>query len=175
MSYATTSTPSTFPPPAQSPSLTDLKQSLSGILEQSGTLQEIRARLRADIYQSLAGNTHSELQPLRPQLSHQNLLINELIREYLTYSQYHHTQSVLVSESNMPEQPAFTHQFLADQLNIQEHHTTSDHQPLPLLYSVLALLQSKQLTNTNRQPLQQQTSAKQTGSQLRIVGGLPRT
>ena len=35
-------------------------------------------------------------------MSHENLIINELIREYLDYNQYKHTLSVLLPETGQP-------------------------------------------------------------------------
>ncbi len=37
----------------------------------------------------------------KPELCEENLLINELIREYLQFNQYKYTDSVLVAESNV--------------------------------------------------------------------------
>jgi hypothetical protein len=38
----------------------------------------------------------------KPPMSHENLIINELIREYLDYNQYKHTLSVLLPETGQP-------------------------------------------------------------------------
>lgn len=58
----------------------------------SGALSEIRARIRAEIFHML----QEESEPPSP-LSNENILINELIREYLIYNGYLFTESVLLA------------------------------------------------------------------------------
>ena len=48
--------------------------------------------MRAEVFNAL--NDESED---KPQLSNENLIINELIREYLDFNQYKYTSSVLVA------------------------------------------------------------------------------
>lgn len=61
-------------------------------MEKRGVLGHLRARIRAEIFSAL----DDEREP-RPQLSHENLLINELIREYLEFNKYKYTASVLIA------------------------------------------------------------------------------
>lgn len=61
-------------------------------LMKTGALHEIRARMRAEIYHML----QEEAEP-PPPLSNENLIINELIREYLLYNGYLFTESVLLA------------------------------------------------------------------------------
>ena len=75
----------------------------------------------------------------KPVLSNSNLLINELIREYLEFNHYRHTLSVFVPESGQPEQPPFDREFMGHQLNVPE---TEETVRIPLLYSLMALMQS---------------------------------
>lgn len=70
----------------------------------------------------------------RPTLSRENLLINELIREYLDYNSYKYTASVLMAESGQPEVP-LDRQFLAKELNIVEDASGKS---VPLLYGILS-------------------------------------
>ena len=59
-------------------------------LENRGVLGQIKAQIRAEVFNSLADH-----QERPPPLSNENMLINELIREYLEFNQYKYTSSVL--------------------------------------------------------------------------------
>jgi len=65
---------------------------LKDTLEKRGALGEIKARIRAEVFNALEDRSEP-----RPPLSHENLLINELIREYLEYNKYKYTSSVLTA------------------------------------------------------------------------------
>lgn len=98
----------------------------------------------------------------KPALSHENLVLNELIREYLEYNHYKHTLSVFTPETGQPAE-RINRTFLSHELGL--HEDTNSRQ-VPLLYSVLARLQNKsaaapaQLANT---PF--------VGSTLQVSGG----
>ena len=61
-------------------------------LENRGVLNQIKARLRAEVFSALDDQNEQ-----KPNLSNENLLINELIREYLEFNGYKYTASVLLS------------------------------------------------------------------------------
>lgn len=65
---------------------------LRDTLEKRGALGQIKARIRAEVFNALDDQSEP-----RPPLSHENLLINELIREYLEYNKYKYTASVLTA------------------------------------------------------------------------------
>ncbi|XP_041318333.1 centrosomal protein 20 isoform X3 [Pyrgilauda ruficollis] len=92
----------------------ELKAVLKDTLEKRGALAQIKARIRAEVFSALEDQSEP-----RPTLSRENLLINELIREYLEYNKYKYTASVLTAESGQPEVP-LDRQFLAKELNIVE-------------------------------------------------------
>eukprot|EP00041_Stephanoeca_diplocostata_P008745 m.129300 g.129300 ORF g.129300 m.129300 type:complete len:122 (-) comp17458_c0_seq6:1100-1465(-) len=106
----------------------DLKDALKQSLETNGALDGIRARVRAEVY--LALNDESERPP---QLSRENLLINELIREYLEYNKYKYTASVFAPETGLSG-PPLERAFLADELNL---HDEGNAAKVPLLYGIL--------------------------------------
>lgn len=64
-------------------------------------------------------------------LTNENVLINELIREYLEYNNYHNTLSVFLPETGQPKTTSFTRTFLQQQLNVQDNNTQ-----VPLLYGL---------------------------------------
>jgi len=59
-------------------------------LEHRGVLNQLKARIRAEVFSALDDQAEE-----KPSLSNENLLINELIREYLEYNKYKYTASVL--------------------------------------------------------------------------------
>ena len=59
-------------------------------LENRGVLGQLRARIRAEVFTALNDPTDSQ-----PEVSRENFLINELIREYLDFNHYKYASSVL--------------------------------------------------------------------------------
>ncbi|XP_069426303.1 centrosomal protein 20 isoform X5 [Ovis canadensis] len=92
----------------------ELKAVLKDTLEKRGVLGHLKARIRAEVFSAL----DDESEP-RPSLSHENFLINELIREYLEFNKYKYTASVLIAESGQPVVP-LDRQFLIHELNAFE-------------------------------------------------------
>ncbi|XP_059887793.1 centrosomal protein 20 isoform X5 [Delphinus delphis] len=77
----------------------ELKAVLKDTLEKRGVLGHLKARIRAEVFNAL----DDESEP-RPLLSHENLLINELIREYLEFNKYKYTASVLIAEDHLQKE-----------------------------------------------------------------------
>nr|KAF6440568.1 hypothetical protein HJG63_005241 [Rousettus aegyptiacus] len=94
--------------------ITELKAVLKDTLEKRGILGHLKARIRAEVFNALDDESES-----RPSLSHENLLINELIREYLEFNKYKYTASVLIAESGQPIVP-LDRQFIIRELNAFE-------------------------------------------------------
>lgn len=61
-------------------------------LENRGVLGQIKARIRAEVFNALEDQSEE-----KPPLSNENLLINELIREYLDFNKYKYSSSVLLA------------------------------------------------------------------------------
>ena len=61
-------------------------------LEHRGVLGQLRARIRAEVFRALDEQTEPH-----PPLSNENLLVNELIREYLDFNKYKYTSSVFLA------------------------------------------------------------------------------
>ncbi|XP_031567500.1 lisH domain-containing protein FOPNL-like [Actinia tenebrosa] len=122
----------------------ELKQVLKETLENQGVLGQIRARIRAEVFNALDDQTEP-----RPTLSNENMLINELIREYLEFNKYKYTQSVFLTETGQPRDP-IDRKFLTQELNISEDHATAS---TPLLYGIMAhfLQGSHKQSRTSRQ------------------------
>ncbi|KAM8842786.1 centrosomal protein 20 [Synchiropus picturatus] len=109
--------------------VTELKCAVRDTLESKGVLGQLKARIRAEVF----GALDDQSQP-RPPLSHENLLINELIREYLDYNQYRHSSSVLTAESGQPDVP-LDRKFLASELHVCEDASSRS---VPLLYGLVS-------------------------------------
>ncbi|XP_078717193.1 centrosomal protein 20 isoform X2 [Lampetra fluviatilis] len=92
----------------------ELRSAVRESLERRGVLAATRARLRAEVFTSLA-----EPETARPPLPHENLLLNELIHEYLSYNQYNYTAGVLVTEAGQPD-IRLERDFLARELHVLE-------------------------------------------------------
>ncbi|XP_001374877.1 centrosomal protein 20 isoform X1 [Monodelphis domestica] len=107
----------------------ELKAVLKDTLEKRGVLGHLRAKIRAEVFNALDDQGEKP-----PPLSHENLLINELIREYLEFNKYKYSASVLAAESGQPAMP-LERQFLIKELNIFED---SNAKTVPLLYGIIS-------------------------------------
>ena len=108
--------------------MNDLTSVIKETLENGGVLSDLRGRVRAEIFRALE-DTSLE----RPKLPSENLLINELIREYLAFNNYQNTLSVLMQESRQPHQP-LDRNFLCSELHVKSHSTPDT----PLLYGIVS-------------------------------------
>uniref|UniRef100_A0A3Q4AXQ3 FGFR1 oncogene partner (FOP) N-terminal dimerisation domain-containing protein n=1 Tax=Mola mola TaxID=94237 RepID=A0A3Q4AXQ3_MOLML len=72
--------------------IAELKSAVKETLESRGVLSQLKARIRAEVFSAL----EDQREP-RPPLSHENLLLNELIREYLEFNKYRYAASVLTA------------------------------------------------------------------------------
>ncbi|XP_061889605.1 lisH domain-containing protein FOPNL [Entelurus aequoreus] len=109
--------------------ITELKCAVRETLESRGVLGQLKARIQAEVFGAL-----DDQREQRPPLSHENLLINELIREYLEFNKYRYTASVLTSESGQPQVP-LDRQFLASELGVAEDMSSKS---VPLLYGLVS-------------------------------------
>mmetsp|Transcript_617 Transcript_617/g.1266 ORF Transcript_617/g.1266 Transcript_617/m.1266 type:complete len:207 (+) Transcript_617:99-719(+) len=113
--------------------LDELKEALIETLHNRGVLGQVKAKVRAEIFAAL-----DDEDVARPSLPRENVVINELIREYLEYNGYHHTLSVLMCESGHPEERQFDRRFLASELKVVEDERSRS---LPLIYGMMRGLQ----------------------------------
>lgn len=60
-------------------------------LDNKGITNEVKAKLRAEIFSILEDNSYE-----KPKLSQENLLINDLIREYMDFNHYNYSKSVFL-------------------------------------------------------------------------------
>lgn len=109
-------------------SLNELKEVLREQLEETGVLNEVRCRLRAEIFRAL-----NDTAPPPPKPIPENALVNELVREYMQFNNYNHSLSVFTAEANAPSEQV-PREVITQQLRVQEDGQTRQ---LPLLYALV--------------------------------------
>ena len=68
-----------------------MKKVLNEALENKGVINELKSKLRAEVFTILEDNSYE-----KPKVSQENLLINEMIREYMEFNHYKYSKSVFV-------------------------------------------------------------------------------
>lgn len=107
----------------------ELKEVVRETLETQGVLNQVRAKIRAEVYKALEEENSGFKKPL----SSENFILNELILEYLSFNGYSNASSVLRLESGQPIE-RIDREFLRQQLNVVEDHSKTN---IPLLYSLV--------------------------------------
>ena len=107
--------------------VSELREALRDALDRRGVLRGLKAQLRAEVFSTLEDGDD-----VRPSLPHENLLINELIREYLAFNNYGHTLSVFLPEAGQPVEP-LRRDFLQGQMRLPEveHRARGRRRPGP--------------------------------------------
>ncbi|CAN0378823.1 unnamed protein product [Ectocarpus sp. 12 AP-2014] len=121
----------------------DLKQALVENLEHRGVLGKLRAKVLAEVFHTLEGPQEGVLPT---PLSNENLLINELVRDYLSYNGYANALGVFMAESGQPIERSLDRGFIRDELGLSERRGSTDHgsaRPLPLLYGITHALKRR--------------------------------
>mmetsp|Transcript_43124 Transcript_43124/g.69131 ORF Transcript_43124/g.69131 Transcript_43124/m.69131 type:complete len:138 (-) Transcript_43124:105-518(-) len=132
-----------------------LSQTIRQVLEEKGVLSELKARIRAEIFESLqfgkemgvtdADDKHAEhtdkqqaQQSNKLQWSKHELVINELIKEYLSFHGLHHSLSVFLSETNDKRSDKIN---LETELGIERatNDKDQDRKSHPILYDILPI------------------------------------
>ena len=121
-------------------SIEELKNALKETLEQKGVLNQIRGIMRQSIFEAIQSDDNPQ-----KNLSNDDLIINELIKEYLSYNNYLHSLSVFQAETGQPKNK-LNREFIAHELNIIESNSSRQ---LPLLYTILFGIQRE---NNNEDP-----------------------
>eukprot|EP00752_Nemacystus_decipiens_P005786 g5235.t1 len=121
----------------------DLKQALVENFEHRGVLGKLKAKVRAEVFHTLEGPQDGLLPP---PLSNENLLINELVREYLSYNGYTNALGVFMAESGQPSDRSLDRGFIKDELGLAERRDSAvgrEVRPLPLLYGIAHALKKR--------------------------------
>ncbi|KAF4725964.1 hypothetical protein FOZ63_034159, partial [Perkinsus olseni] len=126
-------------------SLKELREALETALQSRGTMGKVRAQLRAEIFNTLNDTEGRDSIPAPPR---ENVIINELIREYFEFNGYHHSLSTFTagksnnlrpdvtcsSESGTPQERPFSREFLQQEIGA---HPALAEGPMPLMYKLV--------------------------------------
>lgn len=77
----------------------------------------ILGQVRAEVFHTLEEGPRRR-GVLHPRLSNDNLLINELVRDYLSYNGYGNALSVFMAESGQPNDRTLDRDFLRDEVRM---------------------------------------------------------
>lgn len=118
-----------------------MKLAMREALASTGRLDAIKAQLRAVVFHALDASTPDS--KAKPPQTPEQLLVNELIREYLEFSGFEHTLAVFRAEASLPA-AVLPRSILAAELGYPGAPQT------PLLYSVVA--EGKAFTDQSSDP-----------------------
>jgi lisH domain-containing protein FOPNL len=119
----------------------DLKSALKTSLEERGVLNSIKALMRKSIFDAIDIDNYA-----KPKIPEENLIINEMIKEYLKYNNYNYSNQVFQSETGQPENP-FDRDYIEKELNINTDKTQNEK---PLLYFLLKGLKEETYEPINK-------------------------
>ena len=115
-----------------------LKSSLKESLINKGILNEIKAHMRQEIYNILDNDNDNDINQ-KPKLTKENIIINELIKEYFNFNGYKFSSNVLQSEVGQTNNNLNRNDIIRE-LNIIENENNKNK---PILYNILSGLQNK--------------------------------
>jgi lisH domain-containing protein FOPNL len=104
--------------------LADLHDAVVSSLKDNGRYEQLQSEIRRHLFALL-----TDPSPAAPSASPDDFLVQELIREYLSFNGYSNSLSVFLRETASPPDP-MNRDFLSQALN------ASAHRHVPLLYSL---------------------------------------
>lgn len=114
-------------------SVSELKDALREALERKGELGKLRASIRSSVFSAM-----EDQEDVQPAMPGENIVINELIREYLAFNNYKHTLAVFSPEAGLPPEP-LRRPYIGQQTSLPERIGAAGADPdLPLLYGLMA-------------------------------------
>ena len=120
-------------------SIEKLKSSLKESLINKGILNEIKAHMRQEIYNILDNDNDNDDINQKPKLTKENIIINELIKEYFNFNGFKFSSNVLQSEVGQTNNNLNRNDIIRE-LNIIENENNKNK---PILYTILSGLQNK--------------------------------
>ncbi|KAG5899908.1 hypothetical protein JTB14_002460 [Gonioctena quinquepunctata] len=117
------------------PTETDLLDAVKESLQKNGTLGRINGELRAAVMKVLNENVGNDNPPKVPE---ETKLINELLREYLTWNGYLYTEQILTAESGQKNE-RLGRDVLTTKFGVMDDAKTGK---IPLLYYIVAAFQN---------------------------------
>lgn len=128
-------------------SVAELKDALRDSLERRGVYGELKAKIRSELFATL-----QDADDVRPTIPEANIVLNELIREYLAFNGYNHALSVFVPEAKCGAAP-LPRSLLATQTRLpQKIGGGLARGDLPLLYALTPSRPDPSPTQTGSAP-----------------------
>ncbi|CAH1101319.1 unnamed protein product [Psylliodes chrysocephalus] len=113
----------------------DLLEAIKESLEKDGTLGRVNGEIRAAVM-SILNRGFENCDP--PQVPEETKLINELIREYLTWNGYLYTEQILSAESGQKNE-RLSRDVLTTKFGVMDDAKTAK---IPLLYYIVSAFQN---------------------------------
>ena len=115
-----------------------LTSALKSTLERSGALENIRAQVRSTVFECISESKSMSGQESLPEPPIENVLINELIAEYLEFNGYNNSLSVFTAESHTGSGNSLGHRFIRAELGLNLLHRGKT-----LMYDILAAMKAR--------------------------------
>ncbi|XP_018561821.1 lisH domain-containing protein FOPNL-like [Anoplophora glabripennis] len=119
----------------EAPTEADLLDAIRESLQKDGTLGQVSGQIRAAVMTVLNRNIENKEPPKVPE---ETKLINELLREYLTWNGYLYTEQVLAAESGQKSEK-MSRDVLTTKFGVMDDAKTAK---IPLLYYIVAAFQN---------------------------------
>ena len=129
----------------------ELKDAVVSALTDSGRIEQINAEIRQEIFSLITQDCEK---PAQNEITQENFVINELIREYLQFNGYSNSLSIFLRETNQPDEP-MDRNFLSQAVNVDPHSQ------IPILYTMTNVgdyEESNELIIKNEDPIRQKVS-----------------
>ena len=114
-----------------------LTAALKTTLERRGALENIRAQVRSTVFECINESSMPGQESL-PEPPIENVLINELIAEYLEFNGYNNSLSVFTAESHTGSGNSLGHRFIRAELGLNLLHRGKT-----LMYDILAAMKAR--------------------------------
>ncbi|GMH91636.1 hypothetical protein TL16_g12111 [Triparma laevis f. inornata] len=119
-----------------------------------GTISKLTSMVRAEVHSCLDLDS---IPP--PTLPNENLIINELVLEYLKFNGYGHAASVLRAESGQPKEGSVDVAFVKSELGVSESRS------MPALYGIVSVLKKNKSKPATLQGLKQSREFERTSNE----------
>ena len=123
--------------------LLEMQRVLRTKLAQRGVLKKLKAQIRAEMFAAMM-NTSSSSSKNDDDRRRENFVVNELVREYLSFNGYQQTLSVFTAEASINKTRPFDADFVAQEVGLgDEDGVDPETRKLPLIYQMIESLKTK--------------------------------
>eukprot|EP00938_MAST-03A_sp_MAST-3A-sp1_P007022 g7022.t1 len=123
--------------------LLEMQRVLRTKLAQRGVLKKLKAQIRAEMFAAMM-NTSSSSSKNDDDRRSENFVVNELVREYLSFNGYQQTLSVFTAEASINKTRPFDADFVAQEVGLGDvDGVDPETRKLPLIYQMIESLKTK--------------------------------